>query len=353
MGKGLNHSEKPVIFVCNLIMNCLKNNSTSFSEPSPLVRGVNGMGKNKMALYIKSKIIIDRIRITGMALSKQQYKVFLEQLYKLIHFSKEHISKGLLKKFKNGYRHILQYTLGQGQPVIQIEAGSTKAKKFYLAWELWPHRFKKADLAGFFKLINLLLDSPVFLYKSAFYKGKVRYLELSSDRLTEPMYSFIPWKDKVQKSFFYENEETKEKGALYLGGKQSAVRYCFYDKAKQLKHKKLPCKYKTLTRIEARLNHLHLAPAKLHELKNPFESLHIAHAINCKNYSKDEILQNFISQAEKEGAANAFKGLNKKERSEIKKILMACEAKWWQPEKLADEMLLAFETIAPPMVVQI
>lgn len=202
---------------------------------------------------------IDRIRITGIGLTKEQYHTARERFPQLVAFCMNVVKTGKALYTGKAYTHAVSYRASSLQLIARLEIGTTKAKHYYLAWELWPMGLSQSDFTGFHWCVMQVLPLPIYHYPFAFTQGRVKYLELARDTMAAAMHTFLPWKSKVQKSAIY--EAGHHKGAIYIGSRTSEKQFCIYDKAKQLSEVKAPTKFKTLTRIEARLRKLELSPA--------------------------------------------------------------------------------------------
>lgn len=276
-------------------------------------------------------LIIDRIRITGLELSSDQYSLFKKLLPEIIKLYKKEYSNthGNLTVYYHEYKAAVQYRDDHMQSIARLEAGTTKKGHRYLAWELWPHRIPGSNFSELCELIYKLLENPIFQYQFAYEHGKVRCIELASDVLTTQMHTFIPWIKNVKNSSIYDPSWTK--GQIQIGSKNSPRSYSIYDKARQLKEKKLPNPYKTRTRIEAVLRCTKLSPKDLNSIKNPFSDLHIVDTKTARLLTSDLKFQDFLSYAEYYGSARAFAAITKSQRVEIRKKLMLCSATWWNP----------------------
>ena len=134
---------------------------------------------------------------------------------------------------------------------------------------------------------------------------------------------------------------------VYIGSNKTNIQFVIYDKVKRLKNKGIPTPWSSYTRIEARLRNTGLAPYQLTELKNPFPSLEIASAIDCKNHSSVPEWHQFIDMALKEGSPIAFSGLNKYKKKKYRGWLSLYAAKFWKPEKIMNSINAAMEPIKP------
>ena len=290
-------------------------------------------------------LMIDRIRIAGIGLTKEQYHLALMQLPEIASLSNGILKSGKVKYSRKSYVHAVNYGNGPLQSIARLEIGSTKSQHCYLAWELWPHRLRGSDFRGFHDLVQLLLPSPVYSYPFAYEFGRVSKLELAYDTLSIAMHSFIPWVDRVQTSDIY--TQPGYQGTIYLGAEKSNARFAIYDKAKKLSDTKQTAPFSRQTRIESKLRKLKIAPSELHLIPNPFTRLQVADAIDCKQLTKSPDWQEFVCQAQTVGAQQAFSGLSKSTRKQFKNNLIQCKSSWWQPESAFQGLASALHKITP------
>lgn len=288
---------------------------------------------------------IDRIRMTGVGLSKQQYSAARGQMPLIAKNCNESLKTGKVIYIPKTYVHAIIYRMDSVQLVARLEVGSTKAKHYYLAWELWPFRLKKSEFKTFHNCIEAVLPSPVFSYPFMFENGRVRYMELAHDSVTAKMHEFIPWIDKVHNSHVY--SEGCSKGAIYLGSRQSSRQYCVYDKAKQLAAVKRPSQFKNLTRIEVRLRNLSTPPAQLSQMANPFMPLKLSELALCEGIDNVEEWSNFLLRARAFGSAMAFSLEEKSTKKKLKQNLLKCRCSWWSASSAFSTFPQALKLLRP------
>ena len=306
----------------------------------------------RMSLITTLPLVVDRIRITGIELSSEQFGCALSQLPEIAVLCSEKIKIGVVSLHKpSPYVTAINYSLGKNVVVARLEVGSTKMQKKYLAWELRPHHIVGSDVYEFHRYIWLLLVDFVgkaFAYESSFLKGKVQYIELASDELTQKMHTFVPWADYIRESTIYIKNGVK--GTIYLGGMQSQRAYSIYDKEKERMEKGFPQEYFIRTRIEAKFRKTHLHPWELIGISNPFESLHMADLKFARKFTKDAKFQGFLDAAVTHGSPTAFKALTTAERAKVKSLLKLCSAKWWNPATIWKTYPQALEKLYPSFV---
>ena len=300
-----------------------------------------------MPIFKGDKSKIDRMRIAGLIISLLQKELFFSKLHEIRNELKNVLKTGYVRvHFINGIA-VLSYYLKKKQAVARIMVSTGKDKKHHLIWELWPHRFQQAEFETFHHFVSSKLNhDPAFRYERAYYEGHVSYLELACDVIGPQIYDFIYWKDKTRKSLIYITSKG-EKGAIYLGSKNSDLYFCIYNKAKQLKETGQDTQLNNFLRIEARLRRTKLKPYQLGHLENPFMKLNIASAIDCKNINANSQWQHFLYIAKEQGSAKAFSLLNKKERKKYKDRLSLALAKFWRPQTITNSIGKAMEPIKP------
>lgn len=304
------------------------------------------MEERKMTVF-KEISLIDRMRIAGLIISSTHKELFISKLHEIKNELKNVLSIGYVRVHFINSVAVLSYYLKKRQAVARIMISKGKDEKHRLMWDLWPHRFKNSEFEIFHNFVfNKLNNEPAFHYATAYNKGHVSYIEIACDLVDSKIYDYIYWKDKTQKSFIYITNQG-EKGAIYLGSKNSDIYFCIYNKAKQLRETGQDTPFKNLLRIEARLRRTNLKPCQLGNLANPFEKLKIASAIDCKKLSVDSLWQHFIHIAKEQGSAQAFSFLNKKERKKYKKLLHLALAKFWKPQIIMNSFDKAIEPIKP------
>ena len=301
-----------------------------------------------MPVYIESLIKLDRFKLGGLGIAFGLFVFFktLVKDFKSIIKDSEY-KKSKLLKHKNirtsvkQYKASITYQTANKQVVLRIEAGSSKNKRCYVTWEFWPKNIKHSGVHQFIEAIECLMgNEPCFTYKIAYQVGKITYIELACDLKTPNIHNdLIFWKMKTQKGGIYMkqdalNDGSITKGSIYLGAKDSALQFCIYDKAKQLRETGQDTPWLNYTRIEARLQKTKLKLNELVNIKSPFPNLHIANAIDCKEKWQEPEWIQFIECALEHTYPVAIAPLDKVTRKKFHDRLKQCSVKFWKPEGL-------------------
>ena len=297
-----------------------------------------------MAVHIWKYLLIDRINISISIGSKELYSFALEQLYGIKELQTNLVPHGKFKIAKYKYLTRLDYYPTEKNKIADIEVGTTKSKHRYFRLGLYPSKFGAGEFEHFKEVLALLL--PEFDYQKLYKTGRVSYIELAADSLSHIIHSFIPFRSRCSCSFIFVDKNGKA-GTTYIGSKTSNLRFCIYDKHKQLTESNAPATYDKHTRIEARSRHIGLMPCELLEkMSNPFEKLEIADLQKARDASKDKIWQAFLDQCLKVGSAQAL-SQNPKKRKQFMKMLRASAAPWWNPQHIWEGLPKALKAIKP------
>ena len=193
-------------------------------------------------LKISVNSCIDRLRTSSVLISKDTFVYIRDQMKVVSSIQEKHINKGKIRfhrtKGDRDYVYALNYTLGPNQQMARLEVGSfmvnhKKGEKFnpknlryYLVWELWPHRLCHKELGNFHNVLDELFTKldihdhpPIYSYEHAYLFAKVKYLEIYADFPRLEPNSFIPWKPRGSKSRIWTDPKTGEKVTTYLGPK--------------------------------------------------------------------------------------------------------------------------------------
>lgn len=328
-------------------------------------------------LNLSLSTVIDKIRTSGVYITKDQFDYIRTQLPKIDSIKNDFAFKGNVyyhpSKNKHGYTYALNYELGKKQAMARFEIGSfveqEKGEKFkkenlkhYLSWTLWPHRLLKKELLPFHAALDMLLKEldihdhpPIYSYEHTYRFASVKRLEIAADFPFLEPHTFIPWKPRGFVSWIYTDEKTGEKGTTYLGLKGEAKNgFACYGKTKQLKEKgQTPSffAYCPRTRIESRRYKIGLTMGELHKLKNQFLPLEIADPSTARNLSDDAQWQQFLDLAMTEGSAVAIaKAPKGKQRDDRIALLRQAAHPQWTPGKkkqIWDSYLRSVERLSP------
>ena len=294
---------------------------------------------------IDQALQIDRIKITGIALSKASYALARQQLPGITDIQTDiKLNNAYLKYTENGYiQGVNLREKESNQAITRLSIGCTKSKHFYLAHEIYPHAINqnRAAFKAFNEAVTLLFPAE-FSYEIAHSIGKVQYLEIAKDYMSCSPGSFISHAPYTKTSNNY-------KGTQYLG-----KRFTCYDKKTQLLEvKNQTSKWQNIVRIEAKCRKTGLQPCQLHTLPNPFNSLEIADTALLKAIPDPEF-QVWLAhaQSEKVGTTRAMHTLLEARRKKFRHYLRDCEALWYDPVKIWETWGNALQSIAPATLLQ-
>lgn len=283
-----------------------------------------------MAVVQRLKDKIDRMKIT-IPITPDQYSVALSILHgigdvagspHIKHWRSQYGSRLMLKGGKDGL-----------QSIAQITTGISKTQYRYWQWELWPDHIRRPEHTPawdeFQALFNTLASDhdPVYSLDHAMDAGKISYLEIARDFVGVDKQDLLPWTGHAKKGDIW--QKGGEKGAIYVGGKDSSRQFVIYDKRLQLIAKGQHCPYPSLVRVEARLRSPGIMVTELGQLEDPFPHLHIASLSKARALSKEKQWHNFIENASNHGVSSAFSQLSKHYRKIYRERLNECAVKWW------------------------
>ena len=334
---------------------------------------------NNLKISIIKGSAIDRIRTSGIYISKDQFDYIRKQLPEIDSIKNDFALKGKVNRHihrnKQGHcTYALQYrTLDSHQSIARFEISSYieqgKGEKFkkenlkyYLSWTLWPHRLRQKELLPFHAALDVLLKEldihdhpPIYSYAHTYRFASVKRLEIAADfPFLEPN-TFIPWKPRGFVSWIHTDPVTGAKGATYLGLKGEAKDgFACYGKTQQLKETGQPPSIFSghpRTRIESR-RYKAGKIKELHKLKNFFLGLEIADLAIARALSDGAQWQQFLDLAMTYGSARAIaKTPIGKQRDKIIKMLrQAAHTAGWTPGKkkqIWDSYLRSVERLAP------
>lgn len=280
-----------------------------------------------MAVVIEHKRKIDRMKIT-VPLNTDQYSVALS----ILHGISDVAGNPNIKHWRGQYGSRLMLKDGS-QSIAQITTGISKTQYRYWQWELWPDHITRPEhspaWAGFQSLFHTLAadHDPVYSLDHAMDAGNVSYLEIARDFVGVDKQDLLPWTAHTKKGDIW--QKGNEKGAIYVGGKDSPRQFVIYDKRLQLIAKGQACPQASLVRVEARLRSPGILAREIDQLEDPFKPLHIASLAKARTHSKEKQWQGFIENASSNGASTAFSQLSKHYRKIYREQLSGCAAKWW------------------------
>lgn len=209
---------------------------------------------------------------------------------------------------------------------------------------LYPPKFKGAEFSRFKELLGIFFVD--FNYETLFHIARVSRIDFAADVLFHDKSDFIPLRPRAALSSVFVDAHG-HLGSVYLGGVQSDLRFCIYDKGKQLKEKGLHSVAQARTRIEARLRRTKLKASDLHEIKNPFLSLEVADYVKAECAHTGPQWADFLGACQQQGAPSALSVLNKPLRRKYLKALRDAKATWWNPHSIWEGLPDALKAIAP------
>jgi hypothetical protein len=238
-----------------------------------------------------------------------------------------------------GRREIVDITLGAYKL-----PGKTNVYR-YLTLTLYPSQFQGGEFEHFKWIFDNLMGD--ITYSGLYHMGKVTYLELAADSLSQKQHSFLPYRKYVSKSNIWQ-EANGPFGTTYVGSKDSDFRFRVYDKRKQLLDKGKPSQFEILphTRVEVVKRKLGVTPIELIHMKNPFVKLLIADLAKAKAASPETDWQNFVSECLIVGVPEALSN-HPQQRKQYRAALDNVQAPWWQPEAIWQDLPKALAVIAP------
>lgn len=298
-----------------------------------------------MSVAIKLALKVDRIRMVKGIPNKTLSGVLAGNLWFLEEENVPIVPGGAWKIMKWKYKTQAQYSPTKGRKIVDIEVGSTKSSTMYFAIDLYTGKILPNEL---YKL-SCVLDAVFveFGLSGLFAEGRVTYLELASDWVTEPMYTFIPFRKRCRASEIFVKGGVK--GSIYIGSRHSNLRFCIYDKKKEMLEKgKGPCAELLRTRIEARLSNLKLSASQISlQLPNPFLSLQIADESKSRHIVQCPVWHAFLDRCLQMGSCAAVSTETKHYRKLFMQRLGQAAAWWWKPSALWAQIGDAMARIEP------
>lgn len=281
-----------------------------------------------MAVFVRKKNKIDRMRIT-IPLTPDQCSIARDVLGGIV----DAADCPDIKHWKQDYRSGLMLKVNS-QPLAQIIAGISKNQYRYLSWELWPDHLSHPEYAPawekFQELIKVLMSDfdPSYSLDYAMENGKVSYLEIARDLMGVDKEDLLPWTSHARKGDIWKKED--QKGAIYIGSKDSPRQFVIYDKRLQLIAKGLPCPYPSILRVEARIRNPGLMAKEIESLdvEALFKPLHVASLSKAREFSKEKPWRSFIETASNHGVIAALSPLSKHYRKIYRENLMQCSVNW-------------------------
>jgi hypothetical protein len=285
------------------------------------------MKGSAMTVVIEQRRKIDRMKIT-VPLNPDQYSVGMSILHGIADVAE---SKNI-KHWRAQYGSRLMLKDGL-QSLAQITTGISKTQYRYWQWELWPDHIRRPEHTSAWEDFQSLFHTlaadhdPVYSLDHAMDTGKVSYLEIARDFVGVDKQDLLPWTARTKKGNIW--QKGIEKGAIYVGHKDSPRRFVVYDKRRQLIAKGLPCPHPSLVRVEARLKNPGILVKDLDHLEDSFQVLHISSLSKARALSKEKQWQLFIQDASNNGTSMAFPKLSKHYRKIYREQLFECAVKWW------------------------
>lgn len=280
-----------------------------------------------MAVVQRLKDKIDRMKIT-IPITPKKYSVALS----ILHGIGDVADSPHIKHWRGQYGSRLMLKDGL-QSIAQINTGISKTQYRYWQWELWPDHIARPEYSPAWQEFQALFKTlaadhdPVYSLDHAMDAGKISYLEIARDFVGVDKQDLLPWTAHAKKGDIW--QKGGEKGAIYVGGKDSPRQFVIYDKRLQLIAKGQHCPCSSLVRVEARLRSPGIMATELGQLEDPFPHLHIASLSKARALSKEKQWHNFIENASNHGASSAFSQLSKHYRKIYRERLNECTVKWW------------------------
>ena len=288
-----------------------------------------------MTIYIDKMIKIDRVLLGGLGATSAVLSNLRNKLTYISEYFYKHYKYKTITTCNRKYYCSIHFKTKHNLAMVRIVVGITKSKDYYITWELWPQNITADDFKFFTTTILKLNDGyPAFIYDNVFSKGKINKIELACDLKTPDIHELIFWKPRTRSSHIYKYPNSTQKGTKYLGSLKSQLRFAIYDKAKQLREKKIYTPWQSYTRIEARLAKIKITLKQLPNIISPFLKLHISSAIDCKEKWKEPEWHQFIETALEFGYSTAISIQTKTARTIFHKRLKECAVTFWKPEGL-------------------
>lgn len=298
-----------------------------------------------MALYLP--MVIDRIHMNVVIQSKAMHSFLWDQLYEMKALQKELLPNGKLKLRVEHSTTYLDVWPSSGRKIAELIVGFAKQKKstHYFKLVLYPSKFRQGEFAWLQNLMTLLLGD--LTYSTMFLNAKVTYLELALDFLNKNNADYLLHSARARRSYVYP-EKSGRKGSQYVGSIDSVRRFCFYDKARQLKEKHGGSPFHKLVRMEARLKKTGLTAYELFEnLENPFPHVELLSLQTLREAADDVAWSAFLEGCELQGVALSLWACDEETRALYKSRLQAAKVQWWDPTKAWESWPKAFTSILP------
>lgn len=290
------------------------------------------------------RCLIDKVSFT-LEITNAQFGNIKSDLQLIAQKQKESVIEGKVRYLPEipKYKHPKSGKLQHKYPGIlyRVSDGAVAlmhlhyiAGHFYMRWTLWPHRCTGDRLARFHEVLtHHWFDYMPLTYTEAFAKGRVTYMEVSTDILVRPE-SLIFWRKRSKVSDIFVDSKGK-KGTCYIGSNKSDLYFRVYDKARQLKETQNTGNFSYYTRAEAVLqkDRLKIPASELQNIPNPFLTLYAAFAIDCKNLDSGKEWQEFLNIVLEKGSPTAFAGHDEATRKKFARNLTKCAYNCWQPQK--------------------
>lgn len=283
-----------------------------------------------MIVYLYS-LMVDTVCMGVGITSKELFHQLLAELKKWAYEGKVPGIK-LQHVPMTNYISSITYSVGKRQ-IGRVEVGCTKSSTYYVRVIQQPGQATYEQLCAFREQLDFFM--PFLAYEKLYKSAPITRIDLAADITGHHYRELIPHRPKVHKSELW-SSSTKV-GGIYLGGKNSKLRFCIYDRKKKMARKLGEIvKHKNLTRIEARVRGTGLtAEALTYAMPNPFESLQIALLKKAQKIDPHLLWwQKFLEQAVLHGSAAALSGLSDKLKTDARMRLTQAKAHWWNPSAL-------------------
>lgn len=294
---------------------------------------------------ISAHLQIDRLKITGIALSKASYSIARQQLPGIADIQTDlNLNNAYLKYTESGYIQGVNLREKSNQAIARLSVGCTKSKHFYLAWEIYPSAINQNRTAFkvFTEAVRLLFPDE-FGYEIAHTIGKTQYIEVAKDYMTCSPGSFITHAP-------YTKTSNNHQGTQYMG-----KQFVCYDKKKQLQEvKDQTSNWQSIVRIEAKARKTGIQPANLHTLANPFKALEVADRAALEAI-QDPIFQKWLQACtapDGVGTTRAMHSLSEAKRKKYRGYLRDCACSWWNPSEIWGTWHSALVQIDPVTLLQ-
>lgn len=288
---------------------------------------------------------IDRIQMVLFVPSTELYSFYWGQLSGMKDIQKTLLPNGTLSLYTNKKKCFtaLHVEPAPKRRIAELMVAATKSKHHYIKLSLYPGNLRAGELDMLNFWMENLLDGLTI--KKLLKCASVSYLELAWDFLNKDNAAYIPYSPRARKSFVYQ-EKSEHKGGQYVGSVKSNRRFCFYDKARQLKEVYGHSNFSCLARVEARLKKTGLKPVQLLDhLDNPFLHLSFLSVQSLRQASEDLAWQSFVDDCEKLGVALPLWACDKNTRKLYQARLDAAKVQWWNPGKAWESWPKAFTSL--------